>query len=128
MDIEYNYHKHLDANGNICTAKTQPVYGGCYTLKYSHKHNDTCYPAVSCHTLGGRKEDGSERWYVNGTCPNGHTVSIVIDDVSGSSAAARGGVGYCKACSAICGYDANTYFKLNCGKTETSIDSAKIIF
>lgn len=116
----------MDASGNISEAETQTVSGGCYTLQYSHNHINACYPVVSCHELGSQKDSG--RWYVHGECSNGHKVTIVVDAEKGSTAARIGGIGYCTSCPVICNKNEGTYYKLNCGKDNTSIDSIIITF
>lgn len=79
--IEYEYHKHVDANGNVTTATQSstkggcfitPVYkqhvhkgspssnGGCYTSPVYHSHSGGCYRTVNTyksHDAWGRITD-----------------------------------------------------------------------
>lgn len=127
--IEYQYHKHIDADGNPITASTTAsISGGCLTSG-SHVHENgcmsTCTVTATC-TNSYQGESGN--WcntfeYKHSSCGQGTT--------SGSSWQPYSRKGQTFT-------DTHTYYSCNnlpintysvgCGKTENSIDSATIIF
>lgn len=49
--IEYDYHYHLDADGNkVGQVETNDRQGGCYTVPVYHTHGDSCYNWSHEHT------------------------------------------------------------------------------
>lgn len=133
--IIYNYHQHIDADGNVITETSNSISGGCYTTG-RHVHNSNC----PTHTAGG---------YYYETCPGYMTRAQSHPYCTGGYDAARicyycsvcGGHGGAGAngqkCSGKvkkgtepylvydCGSPANIW-DLGCGKTTGTIESITI--
>lgn len=148
VDIEYQYHKHVDGEGNVSTQDI--VYslnnpGGCYSaVGHTHHKTGTCathvvyHPEVS-HTetvrctwsASGKVENGG----MLGTCPNHPSQSYCNDVGGGYYVAGCNGTKTVKIVDSAafnetvydCGSPVNTW-KIGCGKNTSTIESATIIF
>lgn len=122
--ISYTYHKHTNGNGDIVTKAT--VYssaapGGCY-IAAGHKHN----AITTCSTTTTKTKKTHTHSMHAGTCP--HCGHVTHEGDTDSNGYANHSCTYTSTTTSYtCGSPTNTW-KLGCGKTESTIESATIIF
>lgn len=130
--IEYVYHSHKYGNGTAATssiiyATTNP--GGCYR-NAGHTHNKTGTCSYTTTTTNGPHYyvatdhyDGNNVYKKCIYCGNGgYSYNNVHEGASGSCSA-----NVSTTTTYTCGSPTNTW-KINCGKTTSSIDEAHIVF
>jgi len=47
-EIAYDYHYHVDGNGNQVGAESHSASGGCFTTPVYHSHSNACYSSTRC--------------------------------------------------------------------------------
>lgn len=120
--IIYNYHHHVDENGETTTDTTRSVSGGCYN-KGSHTHTSSCSYTTkpTTHKTTYNQHVGYPCCW---NCPTCGT-NINADE--------NGNIYHectytTKDKSYTCGDLPLNVWKLSCGKTEGQIESATVIF
>lgn len=127
LDVQYTYHVHVDNDGNKITSDSILIeYGGCATNGF-HKHTDSCY-----------KECKVTKRVSHTTAPgvdgNTSTVYHMVEEHSGCgqattiySSMSNETTSYTHQYT-TCGNTPINAYKIGCGKTEESIESATIVF
>ena len=107
VTITYTYHNHTGENGT-----------GCYTTAIKHSHTSACNRTIACTCSSYKGDTSNPDDIVCGRC--GHHV------------ARHGGGGKCSKTETTigCGIGEGTVtgYNLGCGKTETTIETAYIVF
>ena len=118
LNIVYNYHEHEGSEDSTAN--------GCYTKAVYHSHTSSCYKYCSGVWVYRGKEEDS-----HGTKQGVYTCSVCGHEYrAGAPYIDGGGAGQsCGQRSLNCsrGGTIETY-KLGCGKTEDTIESATIIY
>ena len=65
-EIAYDYHYHVDGNGNQVNAESHSVSGGCFTAPVYHSHSNSCYSSAKCGGSVTRKTS-STHWKCSDT-------------------------------------------------------------
>ena len=122
-NIQYTYHRHVDGNGvEITSSTTSSTSGGCLTHGY-HSHNSNCKNSCTITKSVGytSNETGVTTYHIvekHSSCGQATSTYSTTNKDTGTSTHEY----------YVCGNSPVNTYKIGCGKTESSIESATITF
>ena len=128
--IEYQYHKHIDANGNVTTATQSSTKGGCFTNPVYHKHTNSCY-TDSGYNCGPRNKVRGPYKNHSGTDEYQYTCSACGRDWYMCDGGSASGTFHWVGSKVLsCGKTTTTveYYTLGCSKTTSTIVGGTIVW